>query len=158
MAYIQNSPQETGCVFCDRLKDEDSPANLILHRGVHSFVILNLYPYTTGHMMVVPYQHVPTLEALDEKTLAELMQLTTQALRVLRKIYKAQAFNIGVNIGEIAGAGVADHVHMHILPRWAGDTNFMSTTAETRVLPEALEESYARLREGWKRSEETQNF
>jgi len=108
--------------------------------------------------MVVPYQHVPTLEALDEKTLAELMQLTTQALRVLRKIYKAQAFNIGVNIGEIAGAGVADHVHMHILPRWAGDTNFMSTTAETRVLPEALEESYARLREGWKRSEETQNF
>jgi ATP adenylyltransferase len=154
MAYIRNGSQYTGCVFCDRLKDEDSSANLIIHRGSHAFVILNRYPYTTGHMMIVPYQHVSTFEALDENTLSEIMQLTIQALRTLRKAYMPQGFNIGANIGEIAGAGVADHVHMHVLPRWTGDTNFMSTTAETRVLPEALEETYARLREEWMRSEE----
>lgn len=149
MAYIKSNSPKTGCIFCDRLKDSDGPDNLILHRGEGCFVILNRYPYTNGHMMVVPYQHAPTLEALNAEISAEMMQLATQALRVLRQVYDAQAFNIGVNIGDAAGAGVADHVHMHVLPRWAGDTNFMLTTAETRVLPEALEESYARLHEAW---------
>lgn len=145
MAYIENPPQETGCIFCDRLEEEDGPENLILLRGQNTFLILNRYPYTNGHMMVVPTQHTNSLEFLDDETLFELMLHTTLALRVLRNEYGAQDFNVGINIGEAAGAGVADHVHVHVVPRWSGDTNFMSTTAETRVLPESLEQSYSRI-------------
>lgn len=150
MAYIESTPSESGCIFCDRLEEEDGPENLILYRGKQSFVILNRYPYTNGHMMVVPYQHVPSLEKLDESTLTELMLLTNQTIAALRLVYYAESFNIGINIGEPAGAGVADHVHIHVVPRWSGDTNFMSTTAGTRVLPEALEQTYTRITAGWK--------
>ena len=146
MTYIESSPQETGCIFCDRLEEDDGPDNLILLRGKNTFLILNRYPYTNGHMMVVPCQHTNSLESLNDETLSELMQHTTLALRILRQEYGAQDFNVGINIGEAAGAGVADHVHIHIVPRWSGDTNFMSTTAETRVLPESLEQSYSRIK------------
>jgi ATP adenylyltransferase len=149
MDYIESPQEDSGCIFCDRIKDEDGPENLILHRGEQSFVILNRYPYTNGHMMVVPYVHVPSLETLDENTLIELMHLTNKAIRTLRHVYSAESFNIGINIGASAGAGVADHVHIHVVPRWSGDTNFMSTTAETRVLPEALEQTYMRIKAGW---------
>jgi ATP adenylyltransferase len=146
MTYIESSTQETGCIFCNRLEEDDGPGNLILLRGKNTFLILNRYPYTNGHMMVVPYQHANSLELLQDDTLSEMMQYTKLALRLLREEYGARDFNVGINIGEAAGAGVADHVHIHIVPRWAGDTNFMSTTAETRVLPESLEQSYSRIK------------
>jgi ATP adenylyltransferase len=149
MAYINGESEEAGCLFCLQLAQNDGPDNLILHRGKYAFVILNRYPYTNGHLMVVPFAHEASLEGLNDDTRSEMMQLTNHALGVLRRVSGAQAFNVGINIGEAAGAGVADHVHVHIVPRWAGDTNFMSSIAETRVLPEALEETYKKLLAGW---------
>ena len=146
MKYIEIDEKEEGCVFCIAQTKKDSAANLIAFRGEHAYVILNLYPYTSGHLMVVPFEHKPNLEELDSSTRAEMMELTSQCMTVLRKIYNPQAFNIGANIGEAAGAGILDHVHIHIVPRWAGDTNFMSTLGETRVLPESLEDTYTRVR------------
>jgi ATP adenylyltransferase len=124
-------------------------ANLIAFRGQRAFVILNLYPYTSGHLMVIPFEHVATLEELDPAIRAEMMELTSLSMSVLRKAYKPQGFNMGANIGEAAGAGVPGHVHIHVVPRWGGDTNFMSTLGETRVLPESIEETYKRVREGF---------
>ncbi len=149
MAYIENSGKEDGCVFCNVQKKEDGPENLIALRGKLAFVILNRYPYTSGHLMVVPFQHKPNLEELDSATRAEMMELTSRATTVLRKIYNTKSFNVGVNIGEAAGAGVKEHVHIHIVPRWVGDTNFMSSLAETRVLPETLEDTWRRVRKGF---------
>ncbi len=148
MEYIQNHEEE-GCVFCKAQAQADSPENLIVFRGQRAFVILNRFPYTSGHLMVVPTAHQPSFEDLDIETRAEVMELTTRCIRVLRKVYRPEAFNVGANIGVLAGAGVANHVHMHIVPRWGGDTNFMSTLGQTRVLPEELEETYRRVREGW---------
>ena len=125
---------------------EDSAENLIAFRGERAYVILNRFPYTSGHLMVVPFDHKPNLEELDPQTRAEMMELTTQCMTVLRRIYHPQAFNMGANIGESAGAGVKSHVHIHIVPRWQGDTNFMSILGETRVLPEALERTYERVK------------
>jgi len=147
MKYIQShSELEGSCPFCYLLTQNDGPENLILHRDEHVFVILNRFPYTSGHLMVVPFEHKSTFEDLSNEILAELMQTTTICMRLLRKLYNPQAFNLGANIGEAAGAGIADHVHMHIVPRWSGDTNFMSSLGQTRVLPEELEETYRRLR------------
>jgi len=142
-----NHERSDECVFCKAIAEEDSPQNLIVLRREKAFVILNRYPYTSGHVMVVPYAHVDTLEALDSGTRAELMDLMTEMMILLREIYTPQAFNIGANIGAAAGAGIAGHVHLHVVPRWEGDTNFMSTIGETRVLPEELEDTYRRLRE-----------
>lgn len=147
MKYIENNEKEDGCVFCIAHAKEDSAANLIAFRGERAFVILNLYPYTSGHLMVVPFEHAATLEELDSATRAEMMELTSQCMSVLRKTYRPQAFNMGANIGEAAGAGVPGHVHIHIVPRWGGDTNFMSALGETRVLPESLEDTYKRVHE-----------
>lgn len=149
MEYIENSNKEDGCVFCIAQDKEDSAENLIAFRGERAYVILNRYPYTSGHLMVVPLDHKPNLEELDPLTRAEMMELTARCMTVLRKIYKTQAFNMGANIGEAAGAGVKSHVHIHIVPRWAGDTNFMSTLGQTRVLPETLESTYRRVRDGF---------
>ncbi|NOY97800.1 MAG: HIT domain-containing protein [Chloroflexi bacterium] len=149
MTYIENHIREEGCVFCKVQQQPDSPENLIVFRGRRAFVILNRYPYTSGHLLVVPFAHKPNLEKLDAATRAEMMELTTQAMSVLRGIYHPQAFNMGANIGEAAGAGIAEHVHIHIVPRWTGDTNFMSSLAETRVLPEALKETYQRVKDAW---------
>jgi ATP adenylyltransferase len=149
MAYVENTQPEDGCVFCTRPSQTDGPKNLILARGQRAYVILNLYPYTSGHLMVVPFTHQPSLEMLDAVTRAEMMELMTHAVEVLRFIYHPQGFNLGANIGEFAGAGIAEHVHLHVVPRWAGDTNFMTTLGDTRVIPENLEETYRRVREGW---------
>lgn len=127
----------------------DGLDNLILHRGPQAFVILNRFPYNNGHMMVVPHRHLASLEDLEPSEQAELMALSGQAIQVLRRVYGADSFNLGINLGESAGAGILNHVHMHILPRWAGDTSFMATTAETRVIPESLESTYERLRPAW---------
>ena len=149
MEYIENSNREDGCIFCNVQEKEDSAENLIAFRGERSYVILNRYPYTSGHLMVIPFEHQPNLEELAVETRAEMMELTARSMTILRKIYNPQAFNMGANIGEAAGAGVKAHVHIHIVPRWYGDTNFMSTLGETRVLPEALEDTYERVRKGF---------
>jgi ATP adenylyltransferase len=126
----------------------DGPENLIVHRGQCAFIILNRFPYNSGHLMVVPYEHKPTLEELGPETRAELMELGNLATRVLQEVYHPHGFNLGVNVGTAAGAGILEHVHMHVLPRWNGDTNFISTLGATRVLPESLEDTYRRVKEG----------
>lgn len=148
MEYIESSKEE-GCVFCLALEKEDSAENLIAFRAERAFVILNRYPYTSGHLMVVPSLHKPNLEELDAETRAEMMELTSRCMTVLRRIYHPEAFNLGANIGESAGAGIKSHVHIHIVPRWQGDTNFMTVVGDTRVLPEAMEITYQRVRNGF---------
>lgn len=150
MTYIEDQSPPTGCLFCERISDKNDSEDFILKRGEHSYVLLNRYPYTNGHMMIVPYQHVPSIEQLDQACLTEIMRFAQEALSVLRDIYGAQDFNLGINIGEAAGAGIVEHVHLHLLPRWVGDTNFMATTSQTRVIPEALEITYERLLVAWK--------
>ncbi len=149
MTYIEGPKSENGCIFCKALELPDGVENLIVHRGDRAFVILNRFPYTSGHLMVVPYLHRPSLVDLEPDTRAELMELSAQGIRVLEAEYRPEAFNLGANIGESAGAGIADHIHLHVVPRWTGDTNFLSTLAETRVLPESLEDTYRRVRSAW---------
>ncbi len=151
MKYIEEHEKADGCIFCLALAKDDNAENLIVTRGRRAFVMLNLYPYTSGHLMVAPMEHQPSLEMLDSETRAEMMELTSQAMVVLKKVYHPQAFNVGANIGEAAGAGVPEHVHLHIVPRWTGDTNFMSSLAETRVLPETVQQTYRRIKESWDR-------
>jgi ATP adenylyltransferase len=146
--YIQTS-KAPGCVFCNAVTLTDQEA-LIVHRAEHSFVILNRYPYTNGHLMVVPYIHVDSIEALDPVIRAEMMELLTASMSVLRQVYQPQGFNLGGNIGSAAGAGIAEHVHLHVLPRWAGDTNFMTAVGNTRILPETIEDTWSRVRAAWK--------
>jgi ATP adenylyltransferase len=126
--------------------EDNDQANLIVHRGQLNFIVLNRFPYTSGHLMVVPYAHASELAAIDEATAAELMVLTRRAEGCLRSVYRPQGINLGMNIGESAGAGIAGHIHMHVLPRWHGDANFMTTVAETRVLPEELDVTWQRVR------------
>ncbi|MDD5368601.1 MAG: HIT domain-containing protein [Anaerolineaceae bacterium] len=149
MEYIENHESKDECVFCRELALHDGPANLIVSRGRSAFVILNRYPYTSGHLMVVPLEHTANLDALSPETRAEMIELVTQAMGVLRAVYHPDGFNMGANIGEAAGAGVAAHVHLHLVPRWAGDTNFMSTVGDTRVLPENLEDTFLRIKQAW---------
>jgi ATP adenylyltransferase len=149
MEYIEGPAGESGCLFCTCLASPDGPANLILHRTPHAFVMLNRYPYTNGHAMIVPVAHQPSIDLLDEAAQLDLMRLSSRVIRVLRRTYGAEAFNLGANIGRAAGAGIEAHVHLHVLPRWAGDTNFMATTAETRVIPESLETTYRRMLQAW---------
>ncbi|MBI1896559.1 MAG: HIT domain-containing protein [Acidobacteria bacterium] len=145
-AYVAQGGPDGGCIFCEKAADNDDAANLVVHRGSKNLVLMNLYPYTSGHVMIAPYQHVASLEEADEATLEEMMSLARLAEKHLRAIYGAPGLNIGMNIGECAGAGVAGHIHMHVLPRWVGDTNFMTTTGETRVLPEDVRTSYEKVR------------
>jgi len=146
MAYLRDEePKSEGCIFCVKPQSDDAEVHIV-HRSRLCYVILNRFPYNNGHLMVAPYAHVATLEDLETKTLAELMALTQRSLRVLREAYDPQGFNVGVNIGEVAGAGMATHVHLHIVPRWGGDNNYMSTVGGTRVIPEWLDQTYERLR------------
>ena len=140
--------QAEGCVFCRIAAhpDEDEP-NFVLHRGEYAFVVLNLYPYITGHLMVVPYLHTSEFHSVAKEISDEMMDLAKRAQAALREVYSPSGFNMGMNLGSAAGAGIADHLHIHMLPRWSGDTNFMTTVGESRVIPEALEETYAKLRE-----------
>ncbi|MBW8012578.1 MAG: HIT domain-containing protein [Chloroflexi bacterium] len=149
MEYIKSEKNNAGCVFCEALDQTDGAENLIVFRGQSAFLILNRYPYTSGHLMALPFEHTPTLTGLNPQIRAEMMELTTKGMQVLETLYQPQGYNLGANIGEAAGAGIEEHVHLHIVPRWKGDTNFITTTGETRVLPEALEETYRRVREAW---------
>ena len=149
LAYVKDASKdvETGCIFCafpgeDRANDE---ANLIVHRGARCFVILNRFPYTNGHLMVAPYEHVATLPEVEAETVAELMALAQEAMRILERTYSPHGYNVGFNQGRVAGAGVEHHIHMHVVPRWGGDTNFMPVLADTRVMPQTLEQSYQAL-------------
>lgn len=145
MKYIMGGERREGCVFCRAVEESDEEV-LIVYRGRLSYIILNRYPYNSGHLMVIPYRHVPSLEDLTLPELAEMMLLVKASMRALREIYKPHGFNIGVNVGEAAGAGVAGHVHIHVVPRWTGDTNFTVILSGTKVVPEPLEDTFKRLR------------
>ncbi|MGD8968403.1 MAG: HIT domain-containing protein [Anaerolineae bacterium] len=146
MPYLRgDEPLPEDCLFCIRPQEPDPEAHIV-HRGELCYVILNRFPYNNGHLMVVPYAHVGTLEDLDTETAGDLLALTQLSLEVLREAYQPEGFNVGANIGAAAGAGIEDHVHLHVVPRWAGDTNYMTTTGKTRVIPEWMEQVYERLR------------
>ena len=141
------SAADDACLFCRIAAESRDAQNFVVLRARRNFVLLNLYPYTSGHLMIAPYAHAASLENADPDTLTEMMSLARRMESVLRKIYRAAGFNIGLNIGHAAGAGVAGHIHMHVLPRWPGDVNFMTAVAETRVLPEDLQTTWQRLRD-----------
>jgi ATP adenylyltransferase len=158
MKYLRQAEESAGqpgespaCIFCQKPAQDQDDDNLIIWRGERAYVILNLYPYNNGHVMVVPYVHTPTIETLDPETLTEIMLLVNQGVAALRSLYQPQAFNVGINLGAAAGAGIQDHVHVHVVPRWAGDTNFMTILANTRVIPEDLRETCQLLRQAWPR-------
>lgn len=138
-----------GCVFCEALKQPIGPNSLVIAHARDCFLILNRYPYTSGHFLVVANQHVASLEDLEADMRAEMMEMVNRGMAVIRRVYHPEAFNVGANIGAAAGAGIAGHVHMHVVPRWTGDTNFMLTLAETKVMPEELPETYRRVRQEW---------
>ena len=148
-AYIQDAAgkEENGCIFCDFPKSGDDAGHFIVHRGAHCFLILNTFPYTSGHVMIVPYVHEAELGRLPAEAAAEMMALSQRTERVLREVYRPEGINLGMNIGKAAGAGIAAHIHMHALPRWTADSNFMTVVGETRVLPEDLATTYKRLKE-----------
>ena len=148
LAYVKDAAKdsEADCIFCSKPAASDDEATLIVHRGERCFVILNLFPYTNGHLMVAPFEHVATLPALDAATVAEMMALAQRSMTVLEETYSPHGYNVGFNQGRVAGAGVEHHIHMHVVPRWGGDTNFMPVLADTRVMPQSLEESYEALK------------
>ena len=146
MTYIR-SEKPAECVFCKVVQKDRDKENLILWRGDHGFLILNRYPYNNGHLMVVPYEHTPSIEDLGPEALLDLMTMVQQSLALLRKAMNPDAFNVGINLGEAAGAGITAHVHIHIVPRWSGDTNFMPVLGQTRVIPDALDNTYDSLME-----------
>ena len=147
MAYIKGAERHEGCFLCDaaQASPEDDESNLVVARGELAFVILNLYPYNTGHVMVAPFRHVGELDDLEQEELDEVWVWTRRAVTALRATSQPHGFNIGINLGEAAGAGVPGHFHMHVVPRWGGDTNFMPVVGDAKVLPEMLSETYARL-------------
>jgi ATP adenylyltransferase len=161
-AWPPSEAEDKHCVFCNMIAAVDyaiangmpretaEKAVHIVHRDSHCFICLNAYPYTTGHVMIVPYQHLASLAAVPREAANELMLLTQRAEQALREVYKPSGLNMGLNLGEAAGAGIADHIHLHVLPRWLGDTNFMTVTAETRVLPEPLDVTWEKLRLAFK--------
>lgn len=144
-AGVKSSGRSSDCVFCERIAEQDDSEALIAFRGEHCFIILNAYPYTSGHVMVIPYAHLDSLAKLPPAAASEMMALTQRMESVLRGLYQPDGVNVGMNIGKAAGAGVAGHIHMHVLPRWIADASFMSVVAETRILPETLEQTYKRI-------------
>lgn len=146
-------PRPSGCFFCEaaNASPADEAAHLVVARSTASFAILNRYPYNNGHLMVAPTAHIASLELLPAPTAADVTALTQRAIRVIREVMAPEGFNVGINLGKVAGAGVADHVHQHVVPRWGGDTNFMPVVADTKVLNESLTKNYAELRAGFDR-------
>ncbi len=134
------------CIFCEKIRENRDVENLIVLRGQRGFVMLNRYPYNTGHLMIAPYRHIADIEELTEDEVMEIFKLLTESIKTLKKTFKPDGFNIGVNLGRVAGAGVEGHIHFHVVPRWLGDTNFMPVTASTKVMPISLEEVYERVR------------
>jgi ATP adenylyltransferase len=144
-AYVSTAEKASGCVFCEAGKGSDDSKNLVVYRGEHCFVILNAYPYTPGHVMVVPYAHLDELRKLPPEAANEMIALSQRMESLLRQLYAPDGINLGMNIGKAAGAGIAGHIHMHVLPRWVADANFISVVGETRVLPETLQETWKRM-------------
>ncbi|HLJ23967.1 MAG TPA: HIT domain-containing protein [Candidatus Acidoferrales bacterium] len=144
--YVAEVKNQTGCVFCSAHNANNDEEWLIVRRAVKNFIILNRYPYTSGHVMIVPYAHTADFAGLERETAAEMMLLSQRVQEALDDVYHPDGFNLGMNLGRSAGAGIADHLHMHLLPRWTGDTNFMTTVSETRMEPEELSVTYTRLR------------
>jgi ATP adenylyltransferase len=147
LEYITGEKSDE-CIFCAKPAQDDA-SGLIVHRGERCFVMLNAYPYTSGHVMVAPYEHTADLAGLDPPAAQELIALTQASLRAIGRTYRPAGYNVGANLGTVAGAGVADHVHMHVVPRWEGDTNFMTALGEVRVLPESLEDTQRKLAEAF---------
>jgi ATP adenylyltransferase len=150
-SYIKSGGQidekSTGCIFCDLLSNSATDEEkFILHRAEFNFVILNIYPYISGHIMIVPYKHIANLDQADKKTTDELMDLTKHCQTALREVYQPDGINLGMNFGKAAGAGVAEHYHLHLLPRWVGDANFMTAVGQTRTIPESLQTTYEKLK------------
>ena len=150
LRYVSNARKQDECVFCAKPDDGNDREALIVHRGESCFVILNLYPYTSGHLMVAPFEHLGKLQEIDAAVTAEMMDLAQQAIRKMESVYEPEGFNVGVNQGRVAGAGVEGHIHLHVVPRWAGDNNYMPVIADTRVMPQSLEETYDALQGGFK--------
>lgn len=145
-AYIAQADKVSECLFCSQLKKNDDATALIVHRGQYCFVMLNAFPYTAGHVMVAPYEHVDQLRKLSSPAAQEMMTLMQELEGILREVYHPDGLNLGMNLGKAAGAGVAGHIHMHVLPRWVGDVNFLSVIGETRVVPESLETTYQKIK------------
>jgi ATP adenylyltransferase len=151
MPYIRGetkAKRDGGCIFCEAPSLPDGES-LVIARSEHVYAILNLFPYNNGHLMVVPFNHVDTPEALPEAALTDMMRMVTRAISALRRLYRPTAFNLGANIGAAAGAGIADHFHFHVVPRWSGDSNFMTVVGATRVIPDTLENTYRELKQVW---------
>ena len=151
LAYVKDAAKdsEEECIFCAKPAAEDDEATLIVHRGERCFVILNKFPYTNGHLMVAPYEHIAALQELDAETIAEMMGLAQRGIEALESSYSPHGYNVGCNQGRVAGAGVEHHIHMHVVPRWGGDTNFMPVLGDTRVMNQTLEDSYETVRKAF---------
>lgn len=145
--YVTTVDEQEGCIFCDKIAQGEDRSNLVLHRGDKCFAMLNLYPYSSGHVMIAPYEHTGTIEGLEPETLSEMMLLCQRCMKALREAYKPDGFNIGINIARVAGAGIYDHVHLHVVPRWSGDANFMPVCAGVKVLPLELDRVWQDLTE-----------
>lgn len=146
MAYIKDAGKPRGCIFCVKPRQRRDPGNYLLYRGRYAFAIMNLFPYNSGHLLVAPYAHVDSLDKLPDDAALDFLRLTNLCLRILRAELRPEGFNVGINLGRVAGAGIEAHVHLHIVPRWNGDTNFMPLFGETRVIPEHLDATYRKLR------------
>ena len=144
MAYIAGAPT-SGCLLCDKPREENDRTNLILSRGPLTYTIMNLFPYANGHLMIVPYRHCADLNQLSPEESLEIMQAAQRSIQILQQAFKAEGFNVGFNLGRAAGAGIIDHLHLHVVPRWVGDTNFMPVLADTKVMPEYLGICYEKL-------------
>ena len=143
--YIRMEKSD-GCILCDKPGQDNDTLSYILYRGAKNFIILNAYPYTPGHLMIAPYRHIANLEGLTEEERHEHFDIVSRSIQVLKQVFKPGGFNIGINIGKIAGAGISEHIHTHVVPRWQGDTNFMPVLSGVRVIPEGLAETYAKLK------------
>lgn len=146
MQYIQKEKPE-GCVLCQKPKENNDALNYILYRGEKNYLILNSYPYSRGHLMVTPYRHVAGLEELTEEERHEHFEIVSRSIKLLRRAFNPEGFNLGINMGKVAGAGIEGHVHTHVVPRWQGDTNFMTVLSDIRIMPEALAETYKKLKD-----------
>jgi ATP adenylyltransferase len=147
MTYIQSDSQkDEGCIFCTKPAEDRDEDNLLLYRAQHCFVLMNLYPYNNGHLMIAPYLHVPSIEELNATILTDMLITTQRCLAALHSAMHPQGFNMGINQGAVAGAGITEHVHLHVVPRWNGDTNFMPVLADTKVMPEYLQNTYRQIR------------
>ncbi len=156
MPYLDDSGPRYGCVLCAKSSEGDDEQNYVVYRGPLCFVMLNLYPYNSGHVMVVPYQHVGQLPELQPETGAAVFTTAQLAVQAIQEVMKPEGFNLGLNQGEVAGAGIADHIHLHVVPRWGGDTNFMPIMADAKVMPELLSATAAKLRPAFQRITQTQ--